>query len=75
MSFALLQDDPDVEEVEVNLDGQWRPEGRGGRWRTIDEDPAAARAAAASADQARPWLSPVPYCSLDTESCLFKGQR
>jgi hypothetical protein len=51
--MSPLQNDPDVEEVEVNLDGQWRPEGRGGRWRTIHEGPAAARATATSPVQAR----------------------
>ena len=49
------QNDPEVEEVEVNVDGQWRPEGREGRWRDITETPGAAAAAehAAAAAQAR----------------------
>ena len=47
-----MQDDPEVEEVEVNVDGQWRPEGRGGRWRSVDEDLAAVAAADAAASNA-----------------------
>ena len=53
-----------MEEVEVNVDGQWRPEGRGGRWRTVDEDPAAADAADAASHAVRlsltlPALPPI----------------
>ena len=36
-----MEDDPEVEEIEVNTEGQWRPEGRGGRWRDISEEPGA----------------------------------
>lgn len=36
-----------MEEVEVNLEGQWRPEGRGGRWHHISEEPAPAATALA----------------------------
>ena len=44
----------------MNVDGQWRPEGRGGRWRSVDEDPAAAAAADAASHAvcSRIWFLP-----------------
>jgi len=49
----------------VNVDGQWRPEGRGGRWRSVDEDPAAAAAADAASHAVCSWCP----------SCLLGHQR
>ena len=60
----VAQDDPEVEEVEVNVDGQWRPAERGGRWRTVHDDSAKAAAAASPASQARLGLPPSEVLQL-----------
>jgi len=53
----------------VNVDGQWRPEGRGGRWRSVDEDPAAAAAADAASHAVCSQILSVPDDPPTNEPC------
>lgn len=38
----------------MNVEGQWRPEGRNGRWRDISEEPAVAASENVHSQQVKP---------------------